>query len=91
MGCGVTTGTARRVLFEMGGVRRGNQIIGVYSQAEGEPLRRTAFAPGLESFEGATQYASWRFMFVPRASAVPASPAPQRNSPSTATSSAATP
>ncbi|HOY34440.1 MAG TPA: type II secretion system protein [Piscinibacter sp.] len=72
-------------------VRRGNQIIGVYSQAEGEPLRRTAFAPGLESFEGATQYASWRFMFVPRASAAPASPAPQRNSPSTATSSAATP
>lgn len=70
-------------------VKRGNQVIGVYSQAEGEPLRRTSFAAGLESFEGATQYSAWRFMFVPRAAA--ASPSPVRAAPSTTTSSAATP
>ncbi len=50
-------------------VRRGNQIIGVYSQADGAPLRRHGFPPGLESFEGATQYSAWRFLFVPRAAA----------------------
>ncbi len=47
-------------------VKRGNQIIGVYSQADGAPLRRSGFTPGLESFEGATQYSAWRFLFIPR-------------------------
>ena len=52
-------------------VRRGNQILGVYSQSDAAPLRRSGFAAGLEAFEGATQYAAWRFLFVPRAAAGP--------------------
>ena len=72
-------------------VKRGNQIIGVYSQADGVPLRRTSFAPGLESFEGATQYSSWRFLFVPRATFGPATPVPPRAPLSSSNSSAATP
>lgn len=56
-------------------VRRGNQIIGVYSQADGAPLRRSGFAPGLENFEGAAQYSAWRFLFIPRVAA-PTTPHP---------------
>jgi len=52
-------------------VRRGSQILGVYSQSDAAPLRRTGFAAGLEAFEGATQYAAWRFLFVPRVAAGP--------------------
>jgi len=48
-------------------VRRGSQIIGVYSQSDATPLRRAGFGPGLEGFEGASQYAAWRFLFIPRA------------------------
>lgn len=57
-------------------VKRGSQIIGVYSQSDAAPLRRTGFAPGLEAFEGAAQYSAWRFLFIPRAapSAVPLTP-----------------
>lgn len=72
-------------------VKRGNQIIGVYSQADGTPLRRTSFAPGLESFDGATQYSAWRFLYVPRASAGPASPVPGRAVVPPASPNAATP
>lgn len=57
-------------------VKRGSQIIGVYSQSDAAPLRRTGFAPGLEGFEAATQYSAWRFLFIPRAapSAAPLTP-----------------
>lgn len=48
-------------------LRRGNQIIGVYSQSDAAPLRRTGFPAGLEAFEGAAQYDAWRFIFIPRA------------------------
>lgn len=60
-----------------GVVKRGSQIVGVYSQSDGVPLRRTGFAPGLESFEGAAQYSAWRFLFIPRAtpSGAPSIPA----------------
>ena len=68
-------------------VKRGNQIIGVYSQADGTPLRRSGFAPGFEAFEGATQYSAWRFLFVPRAPTGPASPVPG-HAPPTPTSAA---
>jgi type II secretory pathway pseudopilin PulG len=61
-------------------VRRGNQIIGVYSQADGEPLRRQQLGAGMEGMEGATQYAGWRFLFVPRAVPATASPAPSPGS-----------
>jgi len=72
-------------------LKRGNQIIGVYSQADGMPLRRASFAPGLESFEGATQYSAWRFMFVPRAATGPVPPAPARTAVPSASPTAATP
>lgn len=74
-----------------GALRRGAQIIGVYSQSDGVPLRRTGFAPGLESFEGAGQYADWRFMFVPRAPTSPAGPAPVRPNASSASTTPAMP
>jgi len=61
-----------------GVVRLNGQIIGVYSQASGEPFRRTDFDPGLESFAGATSYADWRFIWVPprQPSGAPSSPVP---------------
>lgn len=59
-----------------GVVKRGSQILGVYSQSGDAPLKRSGFAPGLESFEGAGQYADWRFLFIPRAAPGPALPAP---------------
>lgn len=74
-----------------GALRRGAQIIGVYSQSDGVPLRRTGFAPGLESFEGAGQYADWRFMFVPRAATGPAAPAPVRPTVSSVSTTPTTP
>lgn len=52
-------------------VKRGSQIIGVYSQSDLAPLRRSGFAPGLESLEGAAQYSAWRFLFIPRAAPSP--------------------
>jgi type II secretory pathway pseudopilin PulG len=56
-------------------VRRGGQIIGVYSQADGTPFKTTDLGTGLESVQGARSYADWRFMFVPRANtAAPAAP-----------------
>lgn len=57
-------------------VRRGNQIIGVYSQADGEPLRRHQLGPGMEGMEGANQYTGWRFLYVPRATPASTSPVP---------------
>ncbi|WP_341888621.1 type II secretion system protein [Variovorax sp. YR752] len=69
-------------------VKRGNQIIGVYSQSDAEPLRRSGFASGLEAFEGATQYSAWRFLFVPRAIT---GLAPGRPATSPAPANAATP
>lgn len=47
-------------------VRRGPQIVGVYSQAGGEPIKRADFDLGLEAFTGARSYAAWQFLFVPR-------------------------
>lgn len=55
-------------------VRRGSQIIGIYSQADGVPLRRTQLGPGLEAIEGAMSYSDWRFLFLPRAAPGPAAP-----------------
>lgn len=53
-------------------IRRGPQIIGIQSQAAGEPFRRADFGPGLEGFGGATSYAQWQFIFVPRQPTLPA-------------------
>jgi len=61
-----------------GVVRLNGQIVGVYSQAAGEPFRRAGFEPELESFAGAASYADWRFIWVPprRAGGGPVPPAP---------------
>jgi len=59
-----------------GVVRLNGLIVGVYSQARGEPFRRVDFGPGLESFTGATSYADWRFIWVPPRPPVGGSPAP---------------
>jgi type II secretory pathway pseudopilin PulG len=59
-----------------GVLKRGNQIIGLYSQADGTPFRTTNLGPGLEAAEGARSYADWRFMFVPRVLPASANPAP---------------
>lgn len=56
-------------------VRLNGQIVGVYSQAAGEPFRRADFDPGLESFAGALSYADWRFIWVPPRQPGPANPA----------------
>ena len=46
-------------------IRLNGQIIGLYSQARGEPFRRVDFDTSLESFTGALSYADWRFIWVP--------------------------
>ena len=73
-------------------MRRGGQIIGVYSQSEGTPLRSTQLGPGLESLEGTSaHYSDWRFMFIPRTASGTASPVPAGAAPSSATTFVATP
>lgn len=54
-----------------GVLRQGNQIIGVYSQSDGEPLRRVNLGPGLELLDNAAHYSDWRFIFFPRPAAAP--------------------
>ena len=39
----------------------GGSIVGIYSSAEGIPIRRTGFEPGQVSFENAESYAGWMF------------------------------
>jgi type II secretory pathway pseudopilin PulG len=57
-----------------GVMKRGNQIIGIYSQADGTPFKTTDLGPGLESAQGAKSYSDWRFMFVPRTQTAPGTP-----------------
>lgn len=45
----------------------GRGIIGVASTSTLTPFRRGGFAVGEESFENATSYAEWRFVFLPAA------------------------
>lgn len=45
-------------------VRQGAALLGVYSQAPGQPFRRTGFLAGESAFEGANRYADWRFTFT---------------------------
>jgi type II secretory pathway pseudopilin PulG len=40
-------------------------IVGVHSRAEGKPIKAANFPPALAGFEGARQYADWKFVFVP--------------------------
>jgi hypothetical protein len=47
---------------EWGLVRQGSALIGVYSQARGEPFRTTGFAADRSAFEGARSYSDWQFV-----------------------------
>ncbi|QNM94827.1 type II secretion system protein [Chitinimonas koreensis] len=40
-------------------------IMGVYSQAPGQPLKVDHFAPAQADFTGASRYQDWRFVFTP--------------------------
>jgi type II secretory pathway pseudopilin PulG len=42
----------------------GNGIMGVYSLAEGVPLKQANFSPADIEFEGKTRYQEWKFMFA---------------------------
>jgi type II secretory pathway pseudopilin PulG len=69
-------------------VKRGNQIIGVYSQSDRETLRRSGFPAGLDTFNGTRHYAEWQFIFVPRAPLGVTSPAPRAKSSPTSANTA---
>lgn len=43
-------------------VRQGQAVVGVYSQSEREPFRRTGFATADVGFELAQRHADWRFV-----------------------------
>ncbi len=47
-----------------GVIRQGRGIVGVYSQADGTPFRRTGFGPAEAGFDTARSYADWRFVFM---------------------------
>lgn len=60
-------------------IKQGGAILGVYSQADGEPFKQANFDPPLEGLAGAKSYADWRFIYIPRGAvpaAPPAAPAP---------------
>ncbi len=40
-------------------------IVGVYSEATGQPFRHSGFDPMLRNFEQAKTYQDWRFTYVP--------------------------
>ena len=44
-------------------VKNGDFIVGVYSLAPGAPIKRAGFAAGLESFEEASSYGEWKFVY----------------------------
>ncbi len=46
----------------------GGRIAGVYSQADGAPLKQTGFPPADAAFEKSESYRQWVFLFVPPAS-----------------------
>lgn len=47
---------------EWGLVRQGSALVGVYSQAEGEPFRQAGFDEVDVGFAAARSYADWRFV-----------------------------
>jgi type II secretory pathway pseudopilin PulG len=56
---------------------QGEQIVGVYSQSELEPIKIVGFAPEYSNFGGARHYNEWKFIYVsgsPAGVAVPANP-----------------
>ena len=67
------------------------RIVGVYSLADGTPVKRIGFPPGFDAFIGAVRYADWKFtVALPVQAAVAPSAAPG-TVPPPATGSAPTP
>lgn len=50
---------------EWGLVREQGSIVGVYSLAEGRPMKTAGFDPDDAEFEGAQKYSDWVFRVVP--------------------------
>ncbi len=46
------------------------EIYGVYSKSDAEPLKKANFGYADSTFEGATKYSQWQFVFLPRPSTV---------------------
>lgn len=65
--------------LEWGLVRQGGAIVGIYSQAPGEPFRKAGFRESQSGFENALQYADWRFLA--RLPAAPPAPGKSSSSP----------
>lgn len=55
-------------------VKQGNALLGVYSQAEGEPMKRANFDDADSAFGNAASYSAWRF--VAKVTAPPPAGAP---------------
>jgi type II secretory pathway pseudopilin PulG len=75
---------------EWGLTKVGDQIIGVYSLSEAQPLKVAGFPVNYSQFEGAKAYRDWVFSYrLPRGAALP--PAAAASSPARPASSPVTP
>ncbi len=61
------------------------EIYGVYSKSEAEPIKKTNFNFADSTFEGATKYSQWQFVYLPRAPAAVAPVVPKPVAPLVAT------
>jgi len=62
---------------DWGLVKLGDRIVGVHSNALGEPLKQTGFAAELASFQSASTYADWKFVARAVSALGPPASAPQ--------------
>jgi hypothetical protein len=46
-------------------LKQGSRIIGVYSQSDQKPMKKSGFDPRYAEFSAAQSYRGWRFMFRP--------------------------
>jgi type II secretory pathway pseudopilin PulG len=58
-----------------GVLKQGSRIIGVYSQSDQKPMKKSGFDPRYAEFSAAQSYRGWRFMFK-QAIALPGGSAP---------------
>ena len=73
---------------DWGLMTQGDQILGVYSQSPGKPVKTDNFDPADSSFAGSNAYSDWRFVYAPAdpanagpAAAAPGVPPPQASAP----------
>ena len=53
----------------------GNTIMGVYSLSQAVPVKSGNFEEADKDFEGASSYQDWKFVYTPKSSAAPLTPA----------------